>query len=158
VSATKEGHVTSTDQTLFTPPRVARRPMRGADQPQPDNPDRPLRVVLVSPPYFPVPPDGYGGVEAVLADLADALVAAGHEVTLRGVCAPRSRARCLPVRASNFSDRLGESYPEVAHTAAVRRAAARIAVTSVADLVHDLTLAGPLNAPAYAGLGLPTLA
>ncbi len=150
--------MTSTDKALFTPPRVARRPMRGSDQPQPDNPDRPLRVILVSPPYFPVPPDGYGGVEAVLADLADALVAAGHEVTLLGVGEARTQARFEPVWEHSFADRLGEAYPEVAHTAAVRRAVARIAATSGADLVHDHTLAGPLNAPAYAGLGLPTVA
>jgi len=37
----------------------------------------PLRIVLVAPPYFDVPPIGYGGVEAVVADLADALGRAG---------------------------------------------------------------------------------
>ena len=36
-----------------------------------------LRIVLVAPPYFDVPPSGYGGVEAVVADLADALIARG---------------------------------------------------------------------------------
>ena len=32
----------------------------------------PLRIVLVAPPYFDIPPKGYGGTEAVVADLADA--------------------------------------------------------------------------------------
>jgi glycosyltransferase involved in cell wall biosynthesis len=32
--------------------------------------------------WFPVPPDGYGGIELIVSLLADGLVAAGHEVTL----------------------------------------------------------------------------
>ena len=31
----------------------------------------PLRIVLVAPPYFDVPPTGYGGVETVVADIRD---------------------------------------------------------------------------------------
>ena len=150
--------MTSTDEAVFAPPRVARRPVRGSGRPLSEGPARSLRVILVAPPYFPVPPDGYGGVEAVLADLADALVARGHAVTLLGVGEPRTSAEFVPVWEHTFADRLGEVYPEVAHAAAVRRAVARIAATTGADLVHDHTFAGPLNAPAYAALGLPTVA
>ena len=42
----------------------------------------PLRIVLVAPPYFDIPPKGYGGVEAVVAKLADVLVKCGHDVTV----------------------------------------------------------------------------
>ena len=42
----------------------------------------PLRIVLVAPPYFDIPPKGYGGIEAVVAELADALVKRGHDVTV----------------------------------------------------------------------------
>lgn len=149
--------MTSTDETMFAPPRIARRPVRGAGRTTPEDPAQPLRVILVAPPYYSVPPDGYGGVEAVLADLADALVARGHTVTLLGVGEPRTRAEFVPVWDRTFADQLGEVYPEVAHAAAVRRAVTRIAATSGADLVHDHTFAGPLNAPAYAALGLPTV-
>ena len=44
----------------------------------------PLRIVLVAPPYFDIPPKGYGGVEVVVAELADALVKRGHDVTVLG--------------------------------------------------------------------------
>ena len=142
--------MTSTDKTAFAPPRVARHPVRGAKRPASEDFTRPLKVILVSPPYYPVPPDGYGGVEAVLADLADSLVARGHSVTLLGVGEPRTSADFVPVWDRTFADQLGEVYPEVAHAAAVRREVARIAATNGVDLVHDHTFAGPLNAPVYA--------
>src|SRR5687767_41039 len=41
-----------------------------------------LRVLLVMDPFIKVPPDHYGGIERVVADLADGLHARGHEVTL----------------------------------------------------------------------------
>ena len=47
-----------------------------------------LRVALIAPPYFEVPPSGYGGVEAVVANLANGLVARGHAVTLIGAGRP----------------------------------------------------------------------
>jgi glycosyltransferase involved in cell wall biosynthesis len=41
-----------------------------------------LRIALVAPPMLPVPPPTYAGTERVVAALADALVARGHDVTL----------------------------------------------------------------------------
>jgi len=41
-----------------------------------------LHVALVAPPFARVPPEGYGGTERVVADLARALLSAGHRVTL----------------------------------------------------------------------------
>ena len=40
-----------------------------------------LRVAVLAPPWIPVPPPAYGGIEAVLDLLCEALVARGHEVT-----------------------------------------------------------------------------
>jgi glycosyltransferase involved in cell wall biosynthesis len=41
-----------------------------------------MRVLLVMDPYIPVPPRHYGGIERVIADLADSLIERGHQVTL----------------------------------------------------------------------------
>src|SRR5262249_50007701 len=41
-----------------------------------------LRIAVLSPVWFPVPPTGYGGIEWIVSLLADGLVAAGHETTL----------------------------------------------------------------------------
>jgi glycosyltransferase involved in cell wall biosynthesis len=41
-----------------------------------------MRIAQIAPPWFPVPPIGYGGIELVVAILADGLTERGHEVTL----------------------------------------------------------------------------
>ena len=48
-----------------------------------------MKILLVMDPFIKVPPDHYGGIERVVADLADGLTAAGHDVTLWA--APGSR-------------------------------------------------------------------
>jgi glycosyltransferase involved in cell wall biosynthesis len=102
-----------------------------------------LHVAVVAPPWFSVPPSGYGGVENVCADLVDGLVGAGHDVTLIGAGDHGTRAtRYVSTYDEPPSPRLGEPLPEVLHVA---RAAEVIAELDV-DVVHDHTLAGPLLA------------
>jgi len=43
---------------------------------------RSLRIALVAPPWFAVPPVGYGGIELVVYLLARELKARGHDVTV----------------------------------------------------------------------------
>ncbi|QIS11652.1 glycosyltransferase [Nocardia arthritidis] len=119
--------------------------------------DAALHIVLVAPPYFSVPPSGYGGVEAVVAQLADALVARGHRVTLLGAGEPGTRARFIPLWETTQAAVLGDPFPEVMHALKVRRCVQRLATTERIDVVHDHTFAGPLNAPAYRALGIPTV-
>jgi glycosyltransferase involved in cell wall biosynthesis len=118
---------------------------------------RPLRIAMVVPPYFEVPPKAYGGVESVVADLTEALSRRGHEVTLIGAGRPAMPGRFVPVWPETIPERLGEPFPEVVHAALARRAVQRLVAGPGVDVVHDHTLAGPLNAPAYASLGLPTV-
>jgi glycosyltransferase involved in cell wall biosynthesis len=107
---------------------------------------------MVAPPYFSVPPDGYGGVEAVVADLVDALVERGLRITLVASGPHRTRAQAfLPTSDRGHPEQLGEALPEVAHAAHV----ARLLEDVEADLVHDHTLAGPLLAR---GRSCPTVA
>jgi glycosyltransferase involved in cell wall biosynthesis len=42
----------------------------------------PLRIAQIAPCWLSVPPKGYGGIEAMVARLADGLVDRGHDVTL----------------------------------------------------------------------------
>ena len=41
-----------------------------------------MRIAILSPAWFAVPPSGYGGIEWIVSLLADGLVDAGHDVTL----------------------------------------------------------------------------
>jgi len=116
-----------------------------------DDRRRSLRVAVIAPPYFTVPPNGYGGIEVVVADLVDALVPRGHHVTLIGAGQHGTQAQAfVPVIPEPVADRLGEALPEIVHAARVLRAVERLEV----DLVHDHTAAGPLLAP---GRSLPTV-
>jgi glycosyltransferase involved in cell wall biosynthesis len=122
--------VTAPASTLFRTPEAAATPQR-------------LHIAMIAPPYFDVPPTAYGGVESVVADLTDALVGRGHEVTLIGAGQHRTRAqRFLATYETGPADQLGEPLPEVVHAAKVARLLERLDV----DVVHDHTLAGPLTA------------
>ena len=55
-----------------------------------------MRIAQVSPPWLAVPPKGYGGIEWVVALLADGLVDRGHDVTLVGAGNSATRARFVP--------------------------------------------------------------
>jgi glycosyltransferase involved in cell wall biosynthesis len=118
---------------------------------------RKLRIALVAPPYFTVPPEGYGGIENMLACLADALVDDGHDVTLLGAGRTGSRARFVAVCPEPIPDRLGEIYPELVYAAQVRTILGRMARRGEIDVVHDHTNAGPLNAAIIASRGVPVL-
>lgn len=103
----------------------------------------PLRIGMVAPPWFELPPRGYGGTEAVVASLVDGLVDRGHEVVLVASGPHRTKAtRYHRVYDLPPTGRLGEPAPEVVTAAE----AARVLADADVDLVHDHTLAGPLLA------------
>jgi glycosyltransferase involved in cell wall biosynthesis len=102
-----------------------------------------LQIAMVAPPYFDVPPTAYGGIEVVVADLVDALVARGHQVTLIGAGQHATRAqRFISTYDVGPAEQLGEPMPEMVHTAKV----ASILDTLDIDVIHDHTMAGPLMA------------
>ncbi|HEV7561951.1 MAG TPA: glycosyltransferase family 4 protein [Solirubrobacterales bacterium] len=61
-------------------------------------------MAVLSPPWIPVPPPGYGGIESVLDLLCRALVRRGNDVTL--FAAPGSRSAATVVTP------LGQAHPE----------------------------------------------
>ncbi|WP_353808322.1 glycosyltransferase family 4 protein [Agromyces sp. SYSU T00194] len=112
----------------------------------------PLRIAMIAPPWFEVPPVGYGGTEAVVASLVDGLVALGHRVVLIASGPSRTRADSYHgVFARPPSAELGSPLPEVILAADAGRELEHLDV----DLVHDHSLAGPLLAR---GRRTPTLA
>ena len=97
-----------------------------------------LRIALLCPPWYPVPPPRYGGIEAVVALLAEGLRDEGHDVTL--FAAGDSRVGCdlSWVYEQAPSERLGESLPELRHVLACLERSAEF------DVISDHT--GPLAA------------
>src|SRR5688572_30685917 len=51
-----------------------------------------MRIALISTPFVPVPPRRYGGTELVVHELAEGLVARGHDVELFATGDSRSSA------------------------------------------------------------------
>lgn len=102
-----------------------------------------MRIAMVAPPWYEVPPSSYGGIETMVADLVEQLTRRGNEVTLLGAGRDLTSAtRFVPVFGEPPSSRLGEAVPEVLYAAAVGRILEDLAV----DVVHDHSVAGPLLA------------
>ena len=77
----------------------------------------PLRIAILAPPWIPVPPPGYGGIEAVVDLLCEGLVGRGHEVTLFAAPGSRSAARVYPLLEDAHPDQIGSSLYESDHVA-----------------------------------------
>ncbi len=99
---------------------------------------RRLRIAVLAPPWIPVPPDGYGGIEAVVELLCDALVARGHDVTLFAAPGSRSTAQVCTLLEEPHPDTIGSALYESDHVACaweqVERAAAQ---GDPFDVLHD---------------------
>jgi len=51
-----------------------------------------MKIAILSPPWIAIPPEGYGGVEKVVADLTENLVQMGHQVMLFATGDSRTKA------------------------------------------------------------------
>lgn len=98
---------------------------------------------MLVPPWYELPPPGYGGVEQMAAALVDALVEKGHEVTVIGAGARSGTAgRFVSTVAEPQHLRLGEGLPELLHVARANQLLAE----GDFDVVHDHTSSGLLTA------------
>jgi glycosyltransferase involved in cell wall biosynthesis len=97
-----------------------------------------LRIAVLAPPWIPVPPPGYGGIEAVVALLCDELVARGHDVTLFAAPGSRSRARVHAPLAAPQSRLMGRALYECDHVAdALDETDWAAARGAPFDVIHD---------------------
>lgn len=74
-----------------------------------------MKIAVLSPVWFPVPPSGYGGIEWIVALLADGLADAGHDVTLFASGDSRTRAKLSAVFEEAPSERIGQTFWELQH-------------------------------------------
>src|SRR5690606_26063517 len=104
---------------------------------------RPLKIAMVMPPWYEVPPAGYGGLELVCASLIDGLIARGHEVTLFGAGRRTGTgATFVSTSADLRFPQLLEALPELVHLTRVNDLLER----GRFDIVHDHTTIGPVTA------------
>jgi glycosyltransferase involved in cell wall biosynthesis len=101
-----------------------------------------LRIAIVAPPWFRIPPGAYGGIEWMNHWLVEGLTERGHDVTLVGVDKTETSARFIQTHDEAPSERIGESFPEAIHAAVVANTLEDLEV----DVVHDNSVAGPLLA------------
>jgi glycosyltransferase involved in cell wall biosynthesis len=124
--------------------------------PAPDRPeaDETYRIAVFAPPWIPIPPPGYGGIEEVVALLCDALVERGHDVEL--FCAPgsSSKAKVRPLLAEAHPESIERALFEADHTArAFEEVDGAASADESFDVVHDhsgytaLAMSDRLGAP-----------
>jgi glycosyltransferase involved in cell wall biosynthesis len=97
-----------------------------------------VKIAILAPPWFAVPPSGYGGIEWIVWLLADGLTERGHDVTLFASGDSRTQATLAAVFEHPPSDLIGRSLPELRHVLAC------YARASDFDVINDHT--GPLGA------------
>ena len=108
-----------------------------------------MRIAILSPTWFPVPPKGYGGIEAVVALLADGLVDAGHDVTLFASGDSRTKAEIVSFFDEAPSGRIGTTQADLLHALTCFERGERF------DIVNDHS--GPLAAAMGCLAGAPLL-
>jgi glycosyltransferase involved in cell wall biosynthesis len=95
-----------------------------------------MRVLMIAPPWFAVPPTGYGGTEQVVALLADGLVRRGHAVTLLASGGSETEATLWTTFDSPPTRQLGDPAIELTHVLTGYRD------RDAFDLIHDHTMTG----------------
>ena len=93
---------------------------------------------MLAPPWFAVPPSGYGGIEWIVWLLADGLVDHGHDVTLFASGDSHTKAKLASVFDRAPSEQIGRSLPDLRHILACYERAEEF------DVINDHT--GPLGA------------
>jgi glycosyltransferase involved in cell wall biosynthesis len=109
-----------------------------------------VHIALIAPPWYTIPPSGYGGIEWVVALLADGLSERGHEVTLFAAPGSRTRARLVsPLDEEPPRDAIGDPWYEASHVVSVYEHGDDF------DILHDHT--GPVGVSVGALSNCPTI-
>src|SRR4029453_10342663 len=109
-----------------------------------------MRIAVLSPVWYAVPPSGYGGIEWVVSLLADGLTDRGHEVTLFAPPGSETDARLgPPLRAVPPEELIGDPWYEASHVISVYDHSDEF------DILHDHT--GPAGVSIGAMSDCPTV-
>jgi glycosyltransferase involved in cell wall biosynthesis len=111
-----------------------------------------MRIGIIAPPWIPIPPTAYGGIESFIDTLAVALDEAGHEVVL----AASADSTCPVTRLPGFEPSDPATMGVTAHE--LRHLLRAFEGLHDVDVIVDNTLAGPVLARAATELPVITVA
>jgi glycosyltransferase involved in cell wall biosynthesis len=106
-----------------------------------------LRIAVLSPVWFAVPPTGYGGIELIVSLLADGLVDAGHDVTLFASGDSLTKAKLSYIYEEAPSELIGRTLPEMRHAFACYTRADEFDVINDHSGIPAAALGGLLETP-----------
>jgi glycosyltransferase involved in cell wall biosynthesis len=92
-------------------------------------------VVIVAPPWYPIPPHGYGGIELVVGLLADALRQAGQRVTV--LAAEGSQPDAISLAPRSWRADLGGPDERLRELTYAARVATTLTQLGSIDVIHD---------------------
>jgi len=106
-----------------------------------------VRVAILAPAWFAVPPTGYGGIEWVVSLLADGLAEAGHDVTLFASGDSKTKAKLAFVYSEAPSRQIGRTFWELKHALACYARADEFDVINDHSGMLAATLGGTVSTP-----------
>ena len=106
-----------------------------------------MRIAVLSPVWFAVPPTGYGGIEWVVSLLSDGLADAGHDATLFASGDSRTHAQLASVYAEAPSAQIGRTEPELRHALACYERADEFDVINDHTGMLGAVLGGAVSTP-----------
>ncbi|HLY82906.1 MAG TPA: glycosyltransferase family 4 protein [Acidimicrobiales bacterium] len=109
-----------------------------------------MKIAVIAPPWAPVPPQLYGGIELIVDKLARGFQARGHDVLLYTTGDSTSDVPMAWALRHSEGNRIGAAVPELRHVMHAYEAVAGF------DIVHDHTVMGPVYAARYPDLKVVT--
>jgi glycosyltransferase involved in cell wall biosynthesis len=106
-----------------------------------------VRVAILAPAWFAVPPTGYGGIEWVVSLLADGLAEAGHDVTLFASGDSKTKSKLAFVYSEAPSRQIGRTFWELKHALACYARADEFDVINDHSGMLAATLGGTVSTP-----------
>jgi glycosyltransferase involved in cell wall biosynthesis len=106
-----------------------------------------MKIAVISPVWFSVPPTGYGGIEWIVWLLADGLVDAGHDVALFASGDSTTKANLVSVYDTAPSELIGTSVVEIHHCLACYERAADFDVINDHSGLPAAAIGGAVQTP-----------
>ena len=90
-----------------------------------------MKIGMIAPVWYPIPPSGYGGIELVVSLLVEGLHERGHDVTLFASGDSKTQAKLVSNCDTAPCLKIGEVYPDLVHVLAAYIRADEF------DIIHD---------------------